>query len=365
MAGSSRNLYGHHINSEFITQFHQQWLWLQPLNFFTTMKKYLLFLLFSTLILSFVQAQTTVILNSPTQSGNAVGQFNTVVGSGNAGAGLSTTAINNTFIGYDAGSSTTAGAGNTFVGTAAGVANVSGSNNTFLGTAAGYNSLSVCNNTLIGTQSGFYTTGSGNTMLGSCAGLTNADGNSNTFVGAQADAALAGLTNAAAIGFNAKVRVSNAIVLGDPANTSLNVGIGTDSPQFPLDVRGIINVRGTGGKLKFSALQNKRLRNGYTDTFLTVNEAGETELARYRLQIDSPSQWADRVFAPGYRLQPLAQVEEFIQQNGHLPGVPSADKVAKNGIDLVQMNALLLQKIEELTLHVIRLEKQVKQAKKR
>lgn len=320
---------------------------------------YSFFVLVSLTVGTLAQAQTTVILNSPTQSGNAVGQFNTVVGSGNAGAALSTTAINNTFVGYDAGSSTTLGSGNTFVGTAAGVANISGSNNTFLGTAAGYSSLTVCNNTLIGTQSGFNTTGSGNTMLGSCAGLVNGNGNSNTFLGAQADAALNGLTNAAAIGFNAKVRVNNAIVLGDPDNTSLNVGIGTDSPQFPLDVRGIINVRGAGGKLKFSALQNNRLRNGYTDQFLTVDENGETQLARYRLQIDHPNQWADRVFAPTYRLTPLVEVEQFIRQHKHLPGVPSAKTVAQEGVDLVQMNALLLQKIEELTLHVIRLEKQV------
>lgn len=327
-------------------------------------RPYLFIAIISLATNAFVQAQTTVILNSPTQSGNAVGQFNTVVGSGNAGAALSTTAINNTFVGYDAGSSTTLGSGNTFVGTAAGNANISGSNNTFLGTASGYNSLTVCNNTLIGTQSGFNTTGSGNTMLGSCAGLANGNGSSNTFLGTQADAGLDGLTNAAAIGFNAKVRVSNAIVLGDPANTSLNVGIGTDSPQFPLDVRGIINVRGAGGKLKFSALQNNRLRNGFTDQFLTVDENGETQLARYRLQIDHPNQWADRVFLPTYRLQSLAQVEQFIQKNGHLPGVPSAETVTREGVDLGQMNALLLQKIEELTLHVIRLEKQIKRKRR-
>lgn len=327
------------------------------------MKKHIYYFFLGSLAVTAAHAQTTVILNSPVQSGNAVGQFNTVVGSGNAGAGLSGTAINNTFVGYDAGSSTTIGSGNTFVGTAAGAANLSGSNNTFLGTAAGYNSLTVCNNTLVGTQSGFNTTGSGNTMLGSCAGLINGNGNSNTFIGSQADAIIAGLTNAAAIGYNARVGVSNAIVLGDPANTSLNVGIGTDSPQFPLDVRGIINVRGAGGKLKFSALSNPRLRNGYTDQFLTVNEVGETELARYRLQIDNPNQWADRVFARTYRLQPLVEVERFVKREGHLPGIPSAETVAKEGVDLVQMNALLLQKIEELTLHVIQLEKQIKRRK--
>jgi trimeric autotransporter adhesin len=312
-----------------------------------------------------VLAQTTVILNSPTQSGTAVGSFNTVVGAGNTGAGLSGTAVNNTFVGYDAGSGNVSGSGNTFLGTAAGAANLSGSNNTFLGTAAGYQSLTVCNNTLVGTQSGFNTTGSGNTMLGSCAGLTNVSGSNNTFIGTQADAGLPGLTNAAAIGFNAKVRVNNAIVLGDPDNTSLNVGIGTDSPQFPLDVRGTINVRGVGGKLKFSALSNPRLRNGYTDQFLTLNELGETTLARYRLQIDSPDQWADRVFAPSYRLAPLAEVETFVKANGHLPDIPSAATVTREGVDLVQMNTLLLQKVEELTLHIIRLDKEVRRLKKR
>lgn len=61
----------------------------------------------------------------------------------------------------------------------------------------------------------------------------------------------------------------------------------------------------------------------------------------------------DFVFSPTYKLQPLSETKAFISQNGHLPNVPSAKDVEKTGMDLVQMNQVLLQKVEELTLHAI------------
>lgn len=68
--------------------------------------------------------------------------------------------------------------------------------------------------------------------------------------------------------------------------------------------------------------------------------------------------WADFVFAPTYALQPLPELEAYLKQNRHLPAIPSATEVAKNGIDLGEMDARLLQSLEELTLHVIALGKQ-------
>lgn len=67
--------------------------------------------------------------------------------------------------------------------------------------------------------------------------------------------------------------------------------------------------------------------------------------------------WPDYVFTPGYQLPALQQVENFIKTNGHLPGIPNAQTVEKDGINLGEMNALLLKKIEELTLYVIDLQK--------
>ncbi|MCC3157551.1 hypothetical protein LJ737_09890 [Hymenobacter sp. 15J16-1T3B] len=68
--------------------------------------------------------------------------------------------------------------------------------------------------------------------------------------------------------------------------------------------------------------------------------------------------WPDYVFLPTYRLRPLGEVAQFIALNHHLPDVPSAAEVEKNGIDVAAMDAVLLRKIEELTLHMIELQKQ-------
>jgi Leucine-rich repeat (LRR) protein len=64
-------------------------------------------------------------------------------------------------------------------------------------------------------------------------------------------------------------------------------------------------------------------------------------------------QWSDFVFAKNYKLRPLSEVESFIKINGHLPEIPSAAEVEKDGVELGSMDAKLLQKIEELTLYMI------------
>ena len=73
--------------------------------------------------------------------------------------------------------------------------------------------------------------------------------------------------------------------------------------------------------------------------------------------------WSDFVFDEGYRLPGLMELEGYIRANRHLPDVPSAAEVENNGVDLGQMNARLLQKIEELTLYVIDLQKQIDELK--
>ncbi|HNY32732.1 MAG TPA: hypothetical protein PKO15_17745 [Fibrobacteria bacterium] len=73
----------------------------------------------------------------------------------------------------------------------------------------------------------------------------------------------------------------------------------------------------------------------------------------------------DFVFSPTYKLQPLSETKAFITQNGHLPNIPSAKEVEKSGMDLVQMNQILLQKVEELTLHAIAQQEQIEALKAR
>ena len=75
--------------------------------------------------------------------------------------------------------------------------------------------------------------------------------------------------------------------------------------------------------------------------------------------------WSDFVFSDDYKLPTLEEVEEHINKNGHLPEIPSEEEVAKNGINLGEMDAKLLQKIEELTLYVIDMNKQLKSQSER
>ena len=67
--------------------------------------------------------------------------------------------------------------------------------------------------------------------------------------------------------------------------------------------------------------------------------------------------WPDYVFAEDYELPTLGEIEAYINTHKHLPEIPSAQEVEENGLTLGEMNALLLKKIEELTLHTIEQEK--------
>ncbi len=78
-----------------------------------------------------------------------------------------------------------------------------------------------------------------------------------------------------------------------------------------------------------------------------------------RVSVMDVDGWPDYVFGGDYHRMSLYELEEYIDLNHHLPEVPSAEEVSEQGIDLGEMNAILLQKVEELTLHVIELQKQI------
>jgi len=109
-------------------------------------------------------------------------------------------------------------------------------------------------------------------------------------------------------------------------STSGNIGIGTVTPTARLHVVGTMKVDG-------------------------VLQATDI--------VTSPIQWADRVFDPDYKLMPLDQVEAFVATHRHLPDVPSEAEVLKKGTSVVDMQTIQMQKIEELTLYIIQLKKQI------
>lgn len=105
-------------------------------------------------------------------------------------------------------------------------------------------------------------------------------------------------------------------------NSSGNVGIGTANPQNALDVKGTIRA---------------------------------TEV-----KVESVDKFADFVFEDDYKLPCLDEVKQYIDANGHLPNIPSAQEVKENGMSLVDMQVKLLQKVEELTLYSIKQQEQIK-----
>jgi hypothetical protein len=99
-----------------------------------------------------------------------------------------------------------------------------------------------------------------------------------------------------------------------------------------------------------------------------INEAGyrlfvESGIRTRKVKVDQDT-WADYVFHANYRLRPLSEVEAYIQQNHHLPEVPSEEEVKKDGIDLGNNQATLLKKVEELTLYLIDQNKKLQDVEK-
>jgi hypothetical protein len=101
---------------------------------------------------------------------------------------------------------------------------------------------------------------------------------------------------------------------------------------------------------------------------------GTTDPKGYRLAVNGDAiftkvkvktylNWPDYVFNPAYSLRPLSEVEKFIKEYQHLPEVPSAKEVENNGLDLGENQAMLLKKIEELTLYMIEQQKEIEKLK--
>lgn len=120
--------------------------------------------------------------------------------------------------------------------------------------------------------------------------------------------------------------INYVLFLCEEGNYLGNVGIGTSKPKHKLSVNGTI--------------QSK--------------EVLVTTLA---------ADWPDFVFNPEYKLTSLHELDKYIESEKHLPGVPSAKEIDEEGIKVGEMNAVLLQKVEELTLYVIELQKQIDELK--
>lgn len=125
--------------------------------------------------------------------------------------------------------------------------------------------------------------------------------------------------------------------------------------QRRLDIlqNGQVRIGGTGGNVPVPSSQS--------DYKLAV--AGK--IVGQSMYVTNPNTWADFVFEPSYEPMALPTLESYLQKNKHLPYIPSAKEVEANGYNVAEMDAKLLQTVEELTLQLIELGKQNKQMQDR
>jgi hypothetical protein len=114
------------------------------------------------------------------------------------------------------------------------------------------------------------------------------------------------------------------------------IGIGTKKPDALLTVKGNIHTQEVLVDLKGAVAPDYVFQNYFN---------GESKLN------------------PNYKFQTLKQVEDFVAKNHHLPGIPSAETLDKDGLSLKKMNLVLLEKIEELTLYLIEQQKEIETLK--
>jgi hypothetical protein len=84
------------------------------------------------------------------------------------------------------------------------------------------------------------------------------------------------------------------------------------------------------------------------------------KIASEEILVDISGDWPDYVFEPDYDLLSLDEVKAYIRDVGHLPGLPGAEDVETSGIELGEMNRILVQKIEELTLYILDQDQRIK-----
>ena len=83
------------------------------------------------------------------------------------------------------------------------------------------------------------------------------------------------------------------------------------------------------------------------------------------LKVKLFANWPDYVLNNDYKLLSLKEVENYIDKNQHLPGLPSAKEVSENGVNIGQINEALVKKVEELTKYIIEQQKQIDELKKK
>ncbi|NOQ74688.1 MAG: hypothetical protein GQ574_21930 [Crocinitomix sp.] len=231
-------------------------------------------------------------------------------------------------------------------------------------------------------SSGYYTTASGSqsTVFGyrsvatgyqsfSAGHWSSAIGRYSFALGARAVTGSGG-THAMALGIDVRANANRSMTFGAGIGNgalnaiqnnipySLMIGFNSTIPSLFV---GPSSGAGTTGRVAIGTVNTPTTIGGQNISAYRLFVAGGilTEEVRVR------TGWADYVFADGYELPTLTEVGEFIDENGHLPNVPSAAQVEEEGIEIGEITRIQQEKIEELTLYMIEMQKEIEALKVR
>jgi hypothetical protein len=174
------------------------------------------------------------------------------------------------------------------------------------------------------------------------------------------------------------------------ATGNVGIGVGSSTPAFKLDVDDRIRIKSGSGTS--AGIWFNNITNTTTIAFMGTYDANTTGIygnvsgwgllmntntgnvgigtatltSKFNVngsirskEVVVETGWADYVFDKNYKLKPLNEVELFIEQNNHLPGIPSAAEIEKNGLKLGDTQKKMMEKIEEFTLYMIALKKEI------
>ena len=173
---------------------------------------------------------------------------------------------------------------------------------------------------------------------------------------------------------------TNALSVGGTLNTtgSLTVGSasslgnlavhGNTSLEFGLTVGGATNLQGALTVYNHAIVGSTLTVGGATTvngtfsvgTGLFCDATGNMKVKHLKVTLVD---WPDYVFSGSHTLMPLGELEAYVGEHSHLPGVPTATEIEEGGADLGEMNKVLMEKVEELTLYIIDLQKQIDELK--
>ena len=319
-----------------------------------------------------VNGNSNIAIGQSSLFNNISGSDNIVLGR-NSGYSLSS-GNNNIFIGYDSGRSLTNGSYNTIIGRA------SFFNTPSTSTSAGNDTSNsivladgVGNQRLFIHSNGYTGIGLGNAVIpqnrleldGGLSGTSGLRFRNYT-------------SSSSTVSPNGKVLTLNAD--GDVVLTTDQGGSGGGSNDNIYTTDGTLagnrTVSMANNRLMFNTATNGAIYVGNTSN-VNDNSNFPTTTGDYKLYVEggilaekvkvalrSTASWADYVFENDYKLMPLQEVETYIKKHKHLPGIVSAEDLVENGLDVAEMQAKQMEKIEELTLYVIKQNKEIEILKK-